>query len=139
MPEVLGASTDKLELALPAAPSSVATARHVLSTYAERCGWTDLWPIQTAVSEAVGNAVLHAYPKSANGRQVWVSAEVDRDGLLVAVEDEGTGMRPRVDSPGLGLGISLIERLTDRLVMEDRRQGGLRVQFRFEREPQAVG
>ena len=84
--------------------------------------------IQTAVSEAVGNAVVHAYPTSANGSQVWISAELDRDGLLVAVEDEGTGMRPRVDSPGLGLGISLIERLTDRLVMEDRSQGGLRVE-----------
>ena len=134
MPEVLGASNDKLELVLPAAPPSVARARHALSAYAERCGWTDLWPIQTAVSEAVGNAVAHAYPTSA-GSQVWVSAELDPEGLRVAVEDEGTGMRPRVDSPGLGLGISLIERLTDRLMMEERSQGGLRVEFRFDREP----
>ena len=136
---MLGASNDKLELVLPAVPPSVAAARHALTAYAERCGWTDLWPIQTAVSEAVGNAVVHAYPTSANGSQVWISAELDRGALLVAVEDEGTGMRPRVDSPGLGLGISLIERLTDRLVMEDRSQGGLRVELRFDREPHEAG
>ena len=58
---MLGASNDKLELVLPAAPPSVAAARHALTAYAERYGWTDLWPIQTAVSEAVGNAVVHAY------------------------------------------------------------------------------
>ena len=154
MPEVLGASNDKLALVLPAAPPSVATARHALSEFAERCGWTDLWPIQTAVSEAVGNAVVHAYPTSASrsprrssgklrlgasGSQIRVSAELDPEGLLVAVEDEGTGMRPRVDGPGLGLGISLIKRLTDRLVMEDRSHGGLRVEFRFDREPREAG
>ena len=139
MPEVLGASNDKLALVLPATPPSVATARHALSEFAERCGWTDLWPIQTAVSEAVGNAVVHAYPTSASGSQIRVSAELNPEGLLVAVEDEGTGMRPRVDGPGLGLGISLIKRLTDRLVMEDRSQGGLRVEFRFDREPREAG
>ena len=50
---MVGASNDKLELVLPAAPPSVAAARHALTAYAEHCGWTDLWPIQTAVSEAV--------------------------------------------------------------------------------------
>jgi anti-sigma regulatory factor (Ser/Thr protein kinase) len=44
-----------------------------------------------------------------------------------------------VDSRGLGLGISLIERLTDRLVLEDRSQGGLRVEFRFDRDSRAAG
>jgi serine/threonine-protein kinase RsbW len=128
---VLGVNAENLELVLPAAPPSVARARHALSAYAERCGWTDLWPIQTAVSEAVGNAVLHAYPDGNDGHRVWVRAKLDRDGLLVAVEDEGTGMRPRIDSPGLGLGISVIERVTDRLVMEHRSQGGLRVELLF--------
>jgi serine/threonine-protein kinase RsbW len=132
---VLGGSAENLELVLPARPPSVAEARHALSAYAERCGWTDLWPIQTAVSEAVGNAVLHAYPDGSDCHRIWVRARPDDDGLLVAIEDEGTGMRPRVDSPGLGLGISLIESLADRLVMEDRSHGGLRVELWFEHEP----
>ena len=77
----------------------MAAARHALTAYAERCGWTDVWPIQTAVSEAVGNAVVHAYPISANGSQVWISAELDRDGLLVAVEDEAPGCGPAWTAP----------------------------------------
>ena len=62
-----------------------------MSAYAERCGWTDLWPIQTAVSEAVGNAVVHAYPTRTNGTQVWVSAELD---------PEGCWSRSRTRAPG---------------------------------------
>jgi serine/threonine-protein kinase RsbW len=128
---------DNLELVLPAKPPSVAAARHALSAYAERCGWTDLWPVKTAVSEAVGNAVLHAYPDGDDARRVWVRAQFDSDSLLVSVEDDGTGMRPRVDSPGLGLGISLIESVADRLVMEDRSEGGLRVQLWFAQDSKA--
>ena len=128
---------DNLELVLPAKPPSVAAARHALSAYAERCGWTDLWPVKTAVSEAVGNAVVHAYPDGDDARRVWVRAQLDRDNLLVSVEDDGTGMRPRVDSPGLGLGISLIESVADRLVLEDRSEGGLRVQLWFAQDSKA--
>jgi serine/threonine-protein kinase RsbW len=128
---------DNLELVLPAKPPSVATARHALSAYAERCGWTDLWPVKTAVSEAVGNAVLHAYPDGDEAHRIWVRAQFDRDNLLVSIEDDGTGMRPRVDSPGLGVGISLIESVTDRLVMEDRSGGGLRVQLWFAQDSKA--
>jgi serine/threonine-protein kinase RsbW len=134
---VFGGQVEDLELELPAAPPSVAEARRALSAYAKRCGWTDLWPVKTAVSEAVGNAVLHAYPDGAEAQRVWVRAQLDRDNLLVSVEDDGTGMRPRIDSPGLGLGISLIERVTDRLVMEERSEGGLRVQLWFAQDSKA--
>jgi serine/threonine-protein kinase RsbW len=134
---VLGAPVQDLELELPATPPSVAEARHALSAYAERCGWSDLWSIKTAVSEAVGNAVLHAYPDGADAQRIWVRAQLERDNLLVSVEDDGTGMRPRIDSPGLGLGISLIESVTDRLVMEDRSGGGLRVQLWFAQDSKA--
>ena len=33
----------------------------------------------------------------------------------MTVTDEGRGMLPRTDSPGLGLGLGLIARLTDEL------------------------
>ena len=109
---------------LPASPSSVAEARHELTAYAERCGWYDLWPVKVAVSEAVGNAVVHAYPDGGG---------VDQGRLLVSIEDDGVGMRPRIDSPGLGIGISLIQRLTDRLVMKERSEGGVQVELCFAR------
>jgi anti-sigma regulatory factor (Ser/Thr protein kinase) len=33
--------------------------------------------------------------------------------LVVTVADEGCGMTPRADSPGLGLGLGLMRRLAD--------------------------
>jgi serine/threonine-protein kinase RsbW len=129
---VLGATVETLDLKLPASPSSVAEARHELTAYAERCGWYDLWPVKVAVSEAVGNAVVHAYPDGRGGH-VRIRAHLDQGRLLVSIEDDGVGMRPRIDSPGLGIGISLIQRLTDGLVMKERSAGGVQVELCFAR------
>ena len=43
--------------------------------------------------------------------------------LRVTVCDEGIGMRPRLDSPGLGLGLSLIARVSDRFELTEMRPG----------------
>jgi anti-sigma regulatory factor (Ser/Thr protein kinase) len=128
---VLGASTGTLDLELPAAPLSVAKARRALCAYAARCGWKDLWPVKLAISEAVGNVVLHAYPDDAEDPRVRIRADYDGSRLLVSVEDDGVGMRPRIDSPGLGLGVSLIENVADRLILRERSEGGLEVQVCF--------
>ena len=40
--------------------------------------------------------------------------------LVVDVRDNGRGMVPRLDSPGLGLGLPLIAQLTDVLEILDR-------------------
>ena len=128
---MLGASAENFDLVLPAAPNSVAKARHALGAYAERCGWSDLWPIKLAVSEAVGNAVVHAYPDGGAERHVRIHATCESDRLLVTVEDDGVGMRARIDSPGLGLGMPLIQSLTDRLVMRERPESGLRLELCF--------
>jgi anti-sigma regulatory factor (Ser/Thr protein kinase) len=128
---VLGASVGTLDLELPAAPQSVAKARHALCDYAERCGWEDLWPVKLAISEAVGNVVLHAYRDGGDDPHVRVRADYDGCRLLVSVEDDGVGMRPRIDSPGLGLGVSLIENVADRLILRERPEGGLQVEVCF--------
>ncbi|MDF2780816.1 MAG: ATP-binding protein [Geminicoccaceae bacterium] len=130
---MVGATVETLDLMLPASPSSVAEARHELTAYAERCGWYDLWPVKVAVSEAVGNAVVHAYPDGSGRDHVRIRAHLDQGRLLVSIEDDGVGMRPRIDSPGLGIGISLIQRLTDRLVMKERSEGGVQVELCFAR------
>jgi anti-sigma regulatory factor (Ser/Thr protein kinase) len=132
-------SVRTIDFALPAAPSSVAWARRALAAFAARCGIEDVWPVQIAVSEAVGNAVLHAYPDGDSAAEVRLRAECDTEELVVLIDDNGTGMRPRLDSPGLGLGISLMEHAAGRLVIEDRPQGGMRVELRFAvREPRAA-
>jgi anti-sigma regulatory factor (Ser/Thr protein kinase) len=95
----------KFELRLDAEPSSVTRARRELAAIAE-CAGASVDDVKTAVSEAVGNAVLHAYREGPPGT-VTLTAQW-HDVLEITVADDGTGMSPHVDSPGLGIGISLI-------------------------------
>jgi anti-sigma regulatory factor (Ser/Thr protein kinase) len=67
--------------------------------------------IALAVSEALTNAVMHAYVRQPTGT-MSVYAEAGADALFVRVTDDGSGIRPRVDSPGMGLGLNLVGRLT---------------------------
>src|SRR4051812_34854666 len=64
--------------------------------------------IGVVVSEAVTNAVLHAYRDRERPGEVHVSAHLHAEGLEVAIADDGVGLRPRPDSPGVGLGMPLI-------------------------------
>jgi len=52
---------------------------------------------------------------------IRVDAWIDDARLVVTVGDEGHGIVPRPDSPGLGLGLPLIARLTQRCEIESPR------------------
>ena len=58
---------------------------------------------------------MHAYVSAAAPGSLTVEASHLNGDLIVAVRDEGQGMLPRHDSPGLGLGLSIIGRLAQRL------------------------
>jgi serine/threonine-protein kinase RsbW len=67
--------------------------------------------IALAVSEAVTNSVVHAFIHQPAGT-ISLIADAAVDALYVRISDDGSGMSPRTDSPGMGLGLHLIERLT---------------------------
>jgi serine/threonine-protein kinase RsbW/stage II sporulation protein AB (anti-sigma F factor) len=71
--------------------------------------------IGLAISEAVANAVVHAYRRDAQPGGVYVSAKVEGGWIELRVVDDGIGIGPRSDSPGLGLGLPLIYRLADQV------------------------
>ena len=104
-----------LERTFPAIPDSVPDARRLATAWARELGAgpDKLADIALAVSEACTNAVLHAYAGEPPGR---FRVRVERaEGVRVLVTDWGHGMRPRHDSPGLGLGLPVIARLTTSL------------------------
>lgn len=68
--------------------------------------------VRVAVSEALANVVLHAYVGRAPG-PMTVEAWCDGDDLMVRICDEGRGLVPHVDSPGLGVGIAVMASLVD--------------------------
>jgi serine/threonine-protein kinase RsbW/stage II sporulation protein AB (anti-sigma F factor) len=85
------------------------------------------------VSEAVTNAVVHAYAGAAEPGEVRLCARVDGDRVHVTISDDGCGMLPRLDSPGLGVGLPFIAHSTDTLDIGRNDSGGteLRMSFRM--------
>ena len=103
-----------LNLDLAAEPASVSVARHALAEFVAGHR-IDRPAVEVAVSEAVSNAVVHAYREAAKPGRIVVTAALEATRLRVAVSDRGLGMRPRTDSPGLGLGLPLIAQLATHL------------------------
>lgn len=86
-------------------------ARSAVAEFAERLG-AAADDVRIAVSEAVGNAIVHAYRNGKSG-MIRVFAREERGRLLVTVEDDGIGMAPNPASQGLRIGIPLITKLCD--------------------------
>jgi len=77
-----------------------------------------------AISEAVTNAVVHAFRFQEQPGTVTVSVDVRALRTAeVIVRDDGMGMSPRSDSPGLGLGLGLIASVADQVEHRSPRDG----------------
>jgi anti-sigma regulatory factor (Ser/Thr protein kinase) len=123
---------DPIELELPVSPTSVSEARRSAADFAERAR-ARRSDVELAVSEAVTNCIVHAFPARADGK-ITLRAEITGSRLAITVSDDGTGMRPNLASRGLGIGIPLIGRLCDEYRLEDGPDGGAMVTMLFERE-----
>jgi anti-sigma regulatory factor (Ser/Thr protein kinase) len=116
----------------PAQPDQVRLARREVEAYAREHGAVDPSAIALAVSEAVTNAVIHAYIDEPLPGDVQVFAERHPgNGLEIQVCDDGRGMMPRSDSPGLGVGLPLLAKLAQRFHVETRASGGTAVSMFF--------
>lgn len=83
-----------------------------------------------AVSEAVANAVTHAYEEGANG-VIELSATVSPLEVAVVVRDQGRGLAAAAASEGAGLGIEIIRRLAQHVALDDSASGvALTMRFR---------
>lgn len=114
-------------------PASVAEARAAVAGFAATAGATSegIAAVKVAVSEAVTNAVLHAYLDAPSAGLVHVEAECEAQRLRVRVTDEGRGMLPRSDSPGIGLGLPLIAQMTQAFEVRSGAAGGTCLDMSF--------
>jgi anti-sigma regulatory factor (Ser/Thr protein kinase) len=117
----MNACASDVALDLPPEPSSVTEARHAVRQLARAVGSPEQ-EVALAVSEAVSNAVIHAFRRGKAG-SIRVLARRDGGELLVTVADNGVGMIPDLDSPGLGVGTSLISRLSAQATFESSDEG----------------
>jgi len=130
-----GAGLDAIfTAAYPAERGSVPRARREVSAFAARHGaaGAKLEQIALAVSEAATNVVVHAYERGARARTIVVDARLERAGeLCVTIADGGAGLRTSHSSQGLGLGLSIVKRLTDGVELSELPAGGLELRMRF--------
>ena len=91
-----------------------------------------LGSIAVCVSEAMTNVVMHAYRDMDSPGQIDLRAELDGDSLTVRVTDEGHGLEPRLDSPGLGLGLPLISQFSAASEISSPEEGGTEIIMRFD-------
>jgi anti-sigma regulatory factor (Ser/Thr protein kinase) len=85
--------------------------------------------IALAVTEAVTNAIMHAYPLGHRG-QVQVAADVEGGDLEIVVCDDGEGIQPG-SSPGLGAGLSIITEVAHDFGVRERDPKGVEIWMRF--------
>jgi serine/threonine-protein kinase RsbW len=121
-----------LELTLPARPESVSEIRSAVRQFAAQHGVDRdvLRSVALAVSEAATNAVVHAFVDRAPG-VVRTLARAGHDELIVHIADDGRGMQPRLDSPGMGVGLPIIGQLARTLDIGQSGEAGTEVRMSF--------
>jgi anti-sigma regulatory factor (Ser/Thr protein kinase) len=129
-----------LDAIYPAQPTRVAQIRRDVASVAATFGADEaaLLRINLAVSEAVTNAIQHAYRDLAGRGDVRVLVQHADDFLDVCICDTGVGMSPHPDGPGLGLGLGLMAHEAYRCEIKSLPTGGTEVALRFELPPPAT-
>ncbi len=116
---------NEIKLEFKSKADNVAIARSLIAAVVAQVDvrLSELEEIKLAVSEAVTNAVIHAYPGAEVGL-IIMTVRLDRMFLAVKIEDFGCGIADirRALEPGvsdndesMGLGFSFMQAMTDRL------------------------
>jgi serine/threonine-protein kinase RsbW len=121
----------ELRVRLPATPESVGRARALTNEWCMRHTSLDgrLGDVLIAVTEAVANVVVHAYPDGGEGEFELVLRD-DHGRLIVTVRDDGVGYYLPSANPGLGSGLLVIQRACDSSAI-DAAEPGTIVTMRF--------
>jgi serine/threonine-protein kinase RsbW len=110
------------EWCAPAHRDEVPVLREAVTAVAREAGFGDgrVQDVRLAVSEALANAVLHAFVGRERPGSIAVSATVE-DGLLsVRICDDGNGLSVgNPASTGLGLGLELMRRCATHVRVAD--------------------
>lgn len=125
---------ESLERSYPAVAESIRLVRVAAAAMAATHGFAEerLEAIRLAVSEAVTNAVRHAYPDGEG--EIHLVAGIAGGELWVLIADDGCGFQTRSRIPGLGWGMPLIAHASDEFTIADRSHGGTELWMRFRQD-----
>jgi serine/threonine-protein kinase RsbW len=123
-----------VRLELTSRPESSRLVRSMASGAGDALGFDAelLADVNTAVTEACNNVILHAYRDGPG--PMCVELAVARTGVEVRVRDHGRGIRPAIpEDDGLKVGLALISALADRAEFINVPDGGTEVRLSFRR------
>jgi stage II sporulation protein AB (anti-sigma F factor) len=146
-----GAPANDMELRVPSLAANAEVCRLAVAVFASALPFTlaEIEQLKVAVSEAVGNCVLHAYPPDRPGR-VALRAELQAGAVVIEVEDWGRGIADvrQARQPGfttsddpdhIGIGFEMMEQFTDALEVVSEPGRGTLVRMRKAPAGQAPG
>jgi serine/threonine-protein kinase RsbW len=128
-----------IRLTIPAKPEFITLGRLALTGIArlrsEAMSQEVLGDLKLALTEACTNSVRHAYADGDG--TVEIVYELHPDRLVVEVQDQGEGFEPPAEASALdgedlsegGLGIAIIQALSDEFELGEGLQGGSRLRF----------
>ena len=133
---------NEMKLTLPALSVNEGVARAVVGAFCAQLNPTveEVADLKCAVSEAVTNAIVHAY--LGEGGPVYISVSLyDDRSIVIAVRDCGRGIpdvalarqplyTTNTDGERSGMGFSVMEAFTDRLTVKSRVGVGTRVSMK---------
>ena len=135
------ACTNYIKLEFPSRSANEALARSAVAALCAQLDPTldELGDIKTAVSEAVTNAIVHAYPEEVG--TIWLKAAIlGGDTLELTVKDKGRGipdveqaMEPLYTTGGddrSGMGFTIMESFMDKLSVKSAPGRGTTVTMR---------
>jgi anti-sigma regulatory factor (Ser/Thr protein kinase) len=134
-----GCEDNTIEMRIPCRPEYVRTVRRAIAEFAQTNNLprSAVEEIEIAASEAVANAVRHAYNGKDSTRQVRIKCTQRPRGLVLEVTDKGCGFQVPVgasipsidlDTEG-GFGITIMRNLMDRVQYVSRPDVGTRVKM----------
>lgn len=136
-----GSFSNTVRIEFPSLPDNVQFARTAIALFASQLDFTvdELEDIKVAVSEAVTNAVIHAYRDRIGS--IVLEAKLTDNTLEITVEDRGCGIadveqarEPTFTTASLeehlGLGLTFVQELMDGMELESWPDQGTRVIMR---------
>ena len=133
--------TNELKFCLPARGENEAVARAMVAAFAAQLNPTiaELADVKCIVSEAVTNAIVHAYRDRAGGGEVYITVTCFRDRRVkITVKDTGCGIedveqarRPlytgHPEEERSGMGFAVMENFSDRMSVVSKPAHGTKV------------
>ena len=91
------------------------------------------------LERVVDNLVMNAVRHNPDGVGIRIDVLHEDDGAVIVVADDGAGILPRAESPGLGLGLPLIATLASSLELSSEERTEVRISFALaQSEPESL-